>query len=231
MIYAFSFTCNRDESLSQMMREGLERNCSELKDLFVINTDQVERFNEYGNGSGWPAAMMKVDRLVAIINGFDVQDDDYILSVDSDVVFTSPEVFTHIHGADIIGVQHDKTYPTRFGAWAHMSGALIFIKGSAAKAIAKLKEAELNTIRFDHFKPFDMTENEDVVLSYLVRYVNGNSRKLPNDLSSGDFESDLLDGKLRAFYHLNYMPEQFLGEPVTGKWMIPGVINKRGIKL
>lgn len=231
MIYAFSFTCNRDKELSDMMAESLAGQCQILADILILNTDQVESLNEYENGSGWEASMMKLDILREIVKNQNIADDDYILSVDSDVVFTSPEVFEYVTGAGIIGIQHDKPYPTRFGGWGHMSGALIFIRGAIAKKIANLDEKELTSIRYNHFKAFDLTENEDVVLSYLCRYVNGSAKKLPSYLSSGDFESDLLDGKLKSYYHLNYMPEQFLGEPVTGKWDIPVVIKRRDIKL
>jgi hypothetical protein len=230
MIYPFCFSCNRDYALSELMKTTLEKYCKTLAiPPVIINTDH--RFPFYENGAGWNASMLKVGYMCGMVDQLPIGDDDYILSVDSDVVFTSSDVFDHITGADIIGIKHDPPYITKFGYWSHMSGALIFIRGATAKAIANLTPTNMDYIRQTHLRPFDMTENEDVVLSYLVRYVNGNSRKLPNDLSSGDFESDLLDGKLKSFYHLNYMPEQFLGEPVTGKWDIPKVLKNRGIKL
>lgn len=237
MIYAFNFSCDRDQELSNLMVHTLYKHCPNIKELAVINTDHHEEYKGYGNGAGWQASMLKLNRL----RQFNPGDEDFVLSVDSDVVFTSPEVFKHLDPQyGIIGIKHRPEFGTRFGKWSHMSGALIFIRGDIAKKIGLLADYVLANIRFDHFKPFNLTENEDVVLSYLASYVEASQFDLGSipGLSSGDFESDIdfysrfgFYSNPRSFYHLNYCPTQFLGEPVGGKWDIPSVLKKKGIEL
>lgn len=195
----------------------------------MVNTD-VEH-PTYENGHGWEASMIKLSYIRELVDGLNVQDNDYILSVDSDVVFTSSDVFEYLDGSGIIGIKHQQPYQTKFGLFGHMSGALIFLKGSVAKKMTAISESELVAIRFNHFKAYDITENEDVVLSYLAKYVGASERSLLGGLSSGDFEYDLLKCNLKSFYHLNYMPETFMGVPVTGKWDIPKVLQQKGIEL
>jgi hypothetical protein len=250
MIHAFNFTCNRDMELAILMGETLKKHCPGVS-LSYTNTDTTPAYKDYGNGSGWEASMMKLKALRDIVKTHRIQDTDFVLSVDSDVVFCTPEVFEYVKPEyGLIGIQHQQFYPTRFGAWGHMSGALIFFRGDVAKKMAELSEQELNIVRFNHFKPFNMTENEDVVLSYLAKFVvsphsgGTNDFCLPGSLSSGDFEGDVYEyhyyneeyqndigSKLHSFYHLNYCPTQFLGEPVDGKWSIPKVLKQKGIGL
>lgn len=240
MIYAFNLTCHRDWELRTMMLETYTK-YSGFSSWSSVNTD-VE-YPKYHNGAGWEASMIKMKELRTILEIYPVKDDDFVLSVDSDVVFTSSEVFKHVvpeYG--IIGTRHKPPFNTALGLWGHMSGALIFIRGDIARKIAALPEQELATIRQKHFKGFDLTENEDVVLSYLCTYVGANYFDLgsvPN-LSSGDFEGDVFADRisgigvmksLKSFYHLNYCPTQFLGEPITGKWQIPSVLKMKGIEL
>jgi hypothetical protein len=246
MIYAFNFTCDRDLELSNLMVRTLYKHCPNVKELVVINTDHNEEYKGYGNGAGWPASMLKLNRL----REFNPTDDDFVLSVDSDVVFTSPEVFKYLNTEyGTIGIKHRPEYQTsERGRWSHLSGALIFIRGDIAKKMAAISEDALNNIRFNKFKPFNITENEDVVLSYLAYYVGANQFDLGTvpGLSSGDFESTVFTkflmtdinganllpgGRWASFYHLNYCPTQFLGEQVAGKWDIPGVLERKGIEL
>lgn len=253
MIYAFNFTCDRDTDLSNLMVSTLYKHCPDVKELAVINTDHHPGFKEYGNGAGWQASMLKLDRL----RQFEPGDNDFVLSVDSDVVFTSPDVFKYVsqdawkegNGPGIIGIKHHPEFNTKLGKWSHMSGALIFIRGDIAKKMGALSVDELNYIRFQCFKPFDITENEDVVLSYLASYVGARQFNIGSlGLSSGDFESDVTNNyrvgllsvgqpfgpkhpEFKSFYHLNYCPTQFLGEPVTGKWDIPNVLKMKRVEL
>lgn len=243
MIHAFNFSCNRDQDLAILMISTFLKHCPSGT-ISTTNTDVSEPHKGYGNGSGWPQAMMKLKALSDVVKTKNIQDDDFILSVDSDVVFCNPEVFKYVDPAyGIIGTRHKPTYYTHFSHWGHMSGALIFIRGDVAKKLASLGEAELNDVRFKHFKPYNLTENEDVVLSYLVRYVGCESYfdlgPVPG-LSSGDFEDDVWTthgafgvvlSNLKSFYHLNYCPTMFLGEPVNGKWGIPKVLKQKGIEL
>jgi hypothetical protein len=262
-IHALTLTCDRDQDLSILMMKTFAKHCPIPTTIKVFNTDHNESLKGYGNGAGWEASMMKL----ACLRNLNPDDSDFVLSVDSDVVFTSPEVFKYIKPEyGIIGIQHQQPYATRYGNWGHMSGALIFIRGDVLKRMCALSVEELNMIRFNHFKPFNITENEDVVLSYLAKFAAGSLHGATNDfdlgsvpgLSSGDFEGDLspfskepCDNELcscphhigkgfkcfashvkrKSFYHLNYCPTSFLGEPVTGKWDIPKVLEMKGIKL
>lgn len=227
MIHAFNFTCDRDTELSNLMVHTLWKHCDQLAELKVFNTDHNPLYKGYGNGAGWEASMMKL----AALRNFSPADNDFILSVDSDVVFCNPEVFTMLDtNYGIIGRRHTKPFPTRLGLWGHMGGSLIFIRGDVARLITALPDEELNNIRYDHFKKYKLTENEDMVLSYLCAYVGAVHLALPNSITSGDFEPDIQQGKtMKSFYHLNYCPTSFLGEPVTGKWDIPRVLKAKGI--
>lgn len=261
MIQAFCFTCHRDLELCELMVKTFTKHCP-YGEISVTNTDTSEHHKGYGNGAGYPQAMMKLKALSDVAKTKNIQDDDFILSVDSDVVFCNSEVFKYVDPAyGIIGTRHKPPFHTHFGDWGHMSGALIFIRGDIAKKMAGLSEAELNTVRSHHFKPYNLTENEDVVLSYLVRYVGCESYFDLGPvlgLSSGDFESDVNPFKKnpcetelcscqyethkgfkcfaphvhrKSFYHLNYCPTMFLGDQVSGKWDIPKVLKQKGIEL
>lgn len=231
-IHAFNFTCDRDSNLSILMSETLMRYCDNLTQLKVYNTDHDNDYFGYENGAGWNASKMKLNALGLFFKNDLVKEDDFILSVDSDVVFCGKDVFTQIDPQyGIIGVKHKPEYNTIFGQWSHMSGALIFIRGDIARRMSTLTDYELYNIRLSHFKAYNLTENEDVVLSYLATVCGAKQFDLPSFLTSGNFESELQSNDLRSFYHLNYCPTQFLGEPVTGKWDIPNVLEKSGIKL
>lgn len=259
MIHAFNFTCNRDLDLSLLMVQTFTKYCPNGS-ISISNTDIVPEYKAYGNGAGWIASMMKLKALSDVVKTKNIKDDDFVLSVDSDVVFCSPEVFKYVTPEyGIIGTRHKPEFPTLRGPWGHMSGALIFFRGDIAKKMIALTEDELNKIRVKHFKGFNLTENEDVVLSYLAHYVGANYFDIGGiGLSSGDFEGDVSpfskDGcdnefcsckyeigkgfkcfaphaKRKSFYHLNYCPTTFLGEPVTGKWDLPRILKKKAIEL
>ncbi len=243
MIHAFNFTCFRDMDLCEMMIRTFNKHCP-TGSISISNTDVVPEFKGYQNGSGWPQSLMKVKAMSDILKTQKVADDDFILSVDSDVVFCSPEVFKYVNPEyGIIGTRHRPEYRTHFGPFGHMSGALIFLRGDIAKKICALDEPTLTGIRFQQFKPFNLTENEDVVLSYLAKFVGANYFDLGTvpGLSSGDFEGDVVYEKLGyngicgkallSFYHLAYCPTYFIGETVAGKWDIPKVLKLKGIEL
>jgi len=232
MIYAFNFTCPRDQDLSNLMVETLSKYApSNLGTIRVVQTGG-RKYTAYENGAGWNPSMMKLDELANLVEGYDIQNDDYILSVDSDVVFTSPEVFEHVDGShELIGIQSQQPFITAFGSWGHMSGCLIFIRGDIARKMSDLSDEELALIRRDHFQRYKITENEDVVLSYLARYCGASSFDLPSHLTSNNFEEELKRKELRSFYHLNYVPKTFLGEVVAGKQDIPKVLKLKTIVL
>lgn len=247
MIYALNMYCDRDFDLSTLMKETLHKHCKNLVSIRSVNTDLFEI--EYGNGAGWIPSMAKLDYIRSVASA--MKDDDFLLSVDSDVVFTSSEVFKYVTPEyGIIGIKHKPEFDTALGKWSHMSGALIFIRGDIVKKMCAIPIEVLDHIRHQGFKKFDLTENEDVVLSYLASYVGARQLELPGHLSSGDFESDVNSWEselktrasghgsgmgfsdcFKSFYHLNYCPTQFLGEPVTGKWDIPKVLKMKRIEL
>jgi hypothetical protein len=225
-----------------LMTSTLKKHCHNIS-ISVTNTDVDPEFKGYGNGSGWPQSMLKLKRLRQIVQTYDIKPDDFILSVDSDVVFTSPEVFKHVNPEyGIIGTKHRPDFHTALGMWSHMSGALIFIRGDIAKKMSDLTDVQLDHIRYQHFKTNNLTENEDVVLSYLASVCGANYFDLGTvpGLTSGDFESEVwtenenkfgVRSFLKSFYHLNYCPTEFLGRPVVGKWSIPSVLKEKGIEL
>lgn len=229
MIYAFNFTCDRDADLSNLMVHTLCKYCFDLAELKVFNTDHNQEYKGYGNGSGWPQSMLKLNAM----RNFNPKDDDWILSIDSDVVFGNGQIFKCLDlNYGIIGIKHNTLYPTPIGRWSHMSGALIFLRGDIAKKMCALTEDVLDTIRFRRFKPYNMTENEDVVLSYLASFVGADQLDIsPFGVTSNNFESEIVSGELKSVYHLNYCPKTFLGEPVTGKWDIPRVLKDKGLNL
>jgi hypothetical protein len=250
MIYALNYTCARDFDLRDLMVSTFKKHSGSEH---IISKDTAE-LKDYGNGAGWNPSMMKLNLLRVAVNKFNPSDTDFMLSVDSDVVFTSPEVFEYVDPKyGIIGIKHRPAFETLRGLWSHMSGALIFIRADIVRRMISLPENELFNIRFNHFKSFNITENEDVVLSYLASYCGSSYFDLTTipGLTSGDFESDVAQHNrellhelwfagendtnykipMKSFYHLNYCPTQFLGEPVTGKWDIPKVLKQKGIEL
>ena len=228
-IFAFCFSCKRDEDLCDLMVDTLIANAIPMiEQIRIKNTDDTD----YKNGAGWKASMMKLQGLRDMLSDYNIGDGDLILSVDSDVVFTSPEVFQCLDQRyGIIGTISDQPWVTRHGVWGHCSGALIFIRGDIAKKMAALEKHRLDKIRIEDFKAYDITENEDVVLSYLAMICGAEAMNLPSRLSSGNFEFDVTHDALKSFYHLNYCPTEFMGEKVSGKWGIPAVLRRKGIEL
>jgi hypothetical protein len=199
-----------------------------IKQIRVVDTKDMA----YGNGAAWGPSMLKLGAVHQMLKDYDIQDNDFILSVDSDVVFCTPDLFSVIDDQyGIIGVQHKPPYETKYGPFGHMSGALIFLRGDIAKLMCAISEGELNRIRMEEFKGYVIVENEDVVLSYLAMICGAKPFDLPGWLSSGNFEEDIVAGTLRSYYHLNYCPTVFLGEPVTGKWDLALVLQSKGIEL
>lgn len=238
MIHAFNFTCARDRELSELMETTLYKYCTHDVRLKVINTDMPGPYEHYGNGSGWPQGMMKISYLRSIIA--QVKDDDWVLSVDSDVVFCNGDVFKALDPAyGIIGVLGQQPWNTIYGKknWAHMSGCLIFLRGDVAREICSWSDEAFGRIRYEQFKTCYITENEDVMISYFAYLAKADQKDI-SILHSGDFEGHInlikLLGhqmKMAPFYHLNYCPTQFLGESVEGKWDIPRVLKMKGIEL
>lgn len=242
MIYAFNFTCQRDKDLSELMQHTLLKHCKDIQIIISVNTDTNDEYKGYGCGAGWPQGMLKVKYLRTLFERYEIQDTDFVLSIDSDVVITSSEVFKYVDESyGIIGTQHQQPYMSEFGPFGHMSGAFIFLRGDMAKKIAIMSDQELEHLHNDHFRKHNITENEDVMLSYFAKYVGAESFDLGSvpGLSSGDFEKDIYHDKiqrgrgwLKSFYHLNYCPKTFLDQEMGGaKWLIPQVLKMKGIEL
>lgn len=232
-IFAFNFTCARDLALSELMCQTLVTHGQpHIKQIRSITTGGRD-YTNYGNGAGWPSSMMKLSAMDQLIRDYQPDDNDFILSVDSDVVFCGNEVFETLDPKyGIIGVQHRPPFMTKYGPWGHMSGALIFIRGDIAKDMCELTDEQLNYIRFEEFKKFIITENEDVVLSYLAMVCGAKPLDIGQmGLTGLNFEAELISGELKSYYHLNYCPTEFLGEPVSGKWDLPSVIHKKKLTL
>lgn len=228
MIYAFNFTGSRDKELSNLMLTTLKKYCHTLGGYTVIDTDGMG----YGNGAGWEPCMMTLAAMRGLLKQAQPKDDDFILSVDSDVVFCNPEVFDHVKSDyGIIGIGHQgEKMNTFIGRLNQFSGCAIFIRVDIARKIANLLPDKLTTVRAN-FKMYTIPEQEDVVLSYLSQMVGAVPYCLPTHLHSGNFEHDLKENKLSSFYHLNYLPGTFLGKECPGKWDIPRVLRDEGITL
>lgn len=232
-IYALNMTCSRDAALSELMQQTLITHGQPYIKYIRSITTGGRDYTNYTNGAGWGPSMMKLSAMDQLIKDTDPEDDDFILSVDSDVVFCGPEIFTSISPEfGIIGVQHKPPFMTEYGLWGHMSGALIFIRADIARKMCDMSDDELRRIRFEEFKKHVMTENEDVVLSYLAMVCGARSLDIGGKGFSGlNFEEELKTGELKSYYHLNYSPTEFLGEPVTGKWDLPGVLQMKRLTL
>jgi len=232
MIFAFNFTHGPDQALSDLMCATLSKYAAPRLGLIRVVQTGGRQYTSYENGAGWNASMMKLNELSYICESYNVRPDDYILSVDSDVIFTSSQVFDYVDGSNgIIGVKHQQPYNTHLGIFGHMSGALIFIRGDVAHRMAALSDDDLGKIRQEHFRNFRITENEDVVLSYLAKLCGATELPLPSELTSGNFENDFNENALRSFYHLNYNPEKLFGLECGKKQNIPKILELKGIEL
>jgi len=232
MIYAFNFTCGRDLRLSKLMTRTLKKYCPNLGAVESYNTDGVLfKGQPYGNGAGFEPSCMKLDYLCQMVKKYSPTDQDYILSVDSDVVFCSSEVFTYIHTYGIIGIENGGAPTNTFlGHMRHCSGASIYIRGDIAKKMCAISEDELGTVR-QQFKMYTLAENEDIVLSYLAKKVGATHFPLPNRLCEGDLDHDYHNGTLSSYYHINFGHRTFMGVPNIAKWDVPQVLSDKGIEL
>ncbi len=228
MIYGLNFCGSRDVALRDLMIGTANKYCSNIH-IKSIDRDA----DRYGNGAAWEPSMLKIDALRNLWNEKTIFDYDWILSVDSDVVFANSEIFNYVNGLNyavgITGMMQDgELADCKLGKLHHMSGCLIFLRGYVVKQIAQLSKETLDSIRCD-FKEYNITENEDVVLSYLAQYVGAHHENISHRFRNGDFQKDILSGDMKSCYHLNYQGKfNFLGEEVY-KWGIPDVLRKFGL--
>lgn len=233
MIHAFNFTGSRDMALSNMMAKSFHKYCR----YGAVSRHNVDGLG-YGNGAGWNESMLKLNAFREVAER--CHDNDWVLSIDSDVVFTSNEIFSWINivstfrysDYSIIGIQQAPPLAmTHINELRNMSGCSIYIRGDIAKKMSALTKEQLDEVH-SQFRAYTLCENEDVVLSYLAQMLGAKSLSIPERLYGDSLEQDYLNNSLKSFYHLNYGGmTTFLSEPVTGKWDIPAVLAKKGIVL
>lgn len=239
MIHAFNFCGQRDRRLGDLMETTLKKYAGKFLASF---TQKDMDAAGYGNGAGWEAAMLKLDVMRWVVARKKVKDHDWVLSIDSDVVFCSSDTFHYVRmlesllyeRSDIVGIlQGAPLTKCKMGDLYNFSGCSIYLRGNIAKAITALPPERLTEVRAE-FKEFVICENEDVVISYLAQSVGAAPRALPNYLYHSDhgFEHDIKAGTLASFYHLNYGGmTQFMGTEVSGKWDIPNVLRRKKVIL
>lgn len=185
-----------------------------------------QRPQGWGNGCHWSGGIMKIAAIREMIKQHGILDDDYILSVDSDVMFTTGRIFDDLQNAGIAGPMqlHDPPLTSRFGKWSHCSGCCTFIRGSIAKAMADLPDIVYTSIN-EEFRRDNLATNEDILVSYMACYVGANQCPLNHHV-----EQNLDDVFWRrkpngSFFHFNMPAGIFLGINVTGKWDIPKTLK------
>jgi hypothetical protein len=223
MFYCLNFTGHRDLLLSKTM-EAMFRQHSVLR-VQMFKRIWCEDYGVWGNGAGWEASLHKVQ----ILRRFEIEENDFLVCIDSDVLFFTSEVTKFVNESDgeFLGIQNVITVNTLQGDLNHMGGCLTFIKGNILKKINTFTDEQLFHVR-NEFKAVDLCENEDVVISYLAQRVGAKFVELPTYLWSGGIEQDLRNRCPKSFYHVNYAPTEFLGEPCDNKWNIPKVLTKLG---
>ncbi len=235
MIHAFNFCGKRDAELGQLMKHTLTKYCKGLARIEQFDMDSAG----YGNGAGWEASMLKVESMRNLLK-HNIADNDWILSIDSDVVFTSTQVFDWLdvvtnfkyNQYTIVGIQQaEPLADCELGKLHNMSGCAIFLRGHIAKKIAALTSEQFLSVR-EQFKAYVLAEQEDILLSYLAQMVGAKPLPIPGFMTGGDLQRELAFGTSRTcMHHLNFSPEKFLGVNVTGKWDIPNVLRQKGITL
>jgi hypothetical protein len=154
--------------------------------------------------------------------------DDYVLHLDTDMAFLTPEIFGHIDGADMYGFAGDTKLPTsRFGPWSWYSGFCMFFKRSAVNSMVAQTWFEMDKLR-EEIRAAGCSFMFDVVTTYLMQLTGSSRVDLPWLLSEDDIQTVLHGGKEpRSVVHLLGMWTEFMGKPAD-KWGIPGVIDGMG---
>jgi hypothetical protein len=203
------------------------------EDMRFLNSNGVKfllREPGWGNGGHWQGGLMKIKTLRSLYLYGHFNDDDYVLSVDSDVIFTSSRIFDELNGSAIAGLMQSTDLPItqRFGPWSHVSGACMFIRGDIARQIGELPLATLQSIN-EEFGRDNLATNEDIVLSYVANYLGVKSLKLNHHVAH-DYDSFFRGNPVNgSFFHFNMGPCNFMGVPVTGKWDIPRALVQLGL--
>ena len=159
-----------------------------------------------------------------------VHPSDFVVSLDSDVLFLSSALFDELGVQDFVGFAHSqKTFVPALGrAWAHTSGCfqaaragkvrevVAFSADDVRRALAQLSACSLPLIH-------------DLVTSYLFALCGAAT----HELSVAAFMEDNIAGVFagrsppRPFIHLVGDWRAFLGEPVANKWDLARPLRAR----
>jgi len=201
--HILNLTCLRDWSLTKMMFESVREFVPDLGNRFISiehkdwPSDQIPdchyMVRPEGLGQwGWPSSMIKVGVLRECAAS--IGQNEYIVSVDSDVWFTGARIFHEVamNRPAIAGHMHDIKSRTHLGPFAHLSGACMFIRGDVLRSICfDVPYAEVEaTMRSE-----DLCVNEDVVVSYLARWCGYQLSHIPNEHWNASLQHYNVEGK------------------------------------
>ncbi len=108
------------------------------------------------------------------------------------------------------------------------------MKVGTLKKVFQFTGDALEQIRQNDFKAYDITENEDIILSYLCYLTEPTYKDLPHQwMQCGDIVKALqgFDRDKYSLVHLNIEIKEFMGESVNGKWDIPKILKLKNISL
>lgn len=249
---SYSFGCSRDAELSIMSALSIQKYTGGNHFIFIEGKDfpvyekitppnlkLCLRPNGFGNGSGWEASMIKLNILryqmanAEYADGVKMNDKDIIIYADSDCFLISDLIFKKLEDCDFQGLEHKPYYNTKLGEFGHISGCMNFMSVRFSKMLSTLTDDALSEIR-NEFKEFTVTENEDVLMSYLIKCIggrlNGINSEIMNPKNIEDVLSNIKDYKDKnSVVHLNYPMTSFMDSPLTGKWDVPRILKEKGI--
>ncbi len=174
----------------------------------------------------WPHCVSFFDILKQLAVDPLYGDDDYLVHLDNDTVFLTPEVLSYINGLDIYGFPGEAKLPSpRLGQWSWFSGFCIFLKVSALRRMVQ-------TVHFDQIggevRAIGGSHIFDVVIPYAMEATGATRGNLSWTLTDQDIQSTFRGTKAPgSLVHLVGMWETFLGRPCN-KWGIPKVLEEAG---
>lgn len=194
-VVATGFT---DEPGDGVLPYDVQKYCAQHN---VLVTD---RGHGWGNGADWIGAMQKLRNLRVIEGIFNLTEHDYVVSIDSDVIFFGTEhdnVFNGLkeHGypemygicqgrslknGQIINTKSQLCWTKRFGVWGHMSGGFACYRGDIVKQMTKLTHDQIMSIQHE-MNDSIMPHNEDVVMAYMASVICGFEFLSPEDADAG----------------------------------------------
>lgn len=207
--HVLNLTHPKDWPLTTMLRESLREfmpadigvtfTSLEVADVAAmapdIPHDDFILLREPGFGQwGWRSSMMKVAMLRRASSV--VRNHDYLVSVDSDVHFTSRGIFKWIcdNNPPIAGAMHSEKAATKYGMFAHLSGACMFIRGDVLKSI--VYGVDYEQIERE-IRATTLSTNEDVVVSYIAVACGWNLTAIPPAVWDAGLHHHNVPGKER----------------------------------